>query len=256
MRWNARGTMALVVSALVGVIAGVVVGFTTGSSPPAKAGPGGPLVEPERSPARPTTRWASASPLGEPRLHRRHHPGRRLGRDPRDAQPTPCPPTPTESVKYLETAELLQHAVRRGEAGPARVRRLPRPLRQPRPSRAALRMSIDHTRDVVTSLKRGVKIHVQCLCVAGARRPSRPGRRHGAPTPATASTSAPSNGCSSTSGPNPASRITGEYDAQTRDVKIQELQELNAIDAHALPAASRSRRGRCCATAAASQYDF
>ena len=29
----------------------------------------------------------------------------------------------------------------------------------------ALRMSIDHSRDVVTTLKRGVRIHVQCLCL-------------------------------------------------------------------------------------------
>ena len=39
MRWDARGTAALLVSALVGVTAGVIVGFTTGTTAPSKAGP-------------------------------------------------------------------------------------------------------------------------------------------------------------------------------------------------------------------------
>src|SRR5262245_28160158 len=37
MRWDGRGTMALAISALVGIAAGVVVGFTTGSPHDASA---------------------------------------------------------------------------------------------------------------------------------------------------------------------------------------------------------------------------
>ncbi len=69
----------------------------------------------------------------------------------------------------------------------------------------ALRMSIDHPRDVVTNLKNGIKIHVNCLC-AVTPRISPTSMSAWSPTPARASTSAPSNGCSSTSVPSTASR--------------------------------------------------
>ncbi len=204
MRWDARGTIALLVSALVGVTAGVVVGFTTGSPGAATAGPRRPDVQPER--VRLARRPAGPRrPAREPRLHRRDDPGRRLGRDQRRPRATRSRPTSTAGVKYLETAESCNTLYGAGEAGPR-----PSTSSTSGPSTSSaepcsLRMSVDHKGDVVTSLKPGVKIHVQCLCVL---RPGDLPRRSPSawtPTPATASTSAPSSGCWSTSAGTPTS---------------------------------------------------
>jgi len=89
-------------------------------------------------------------------------------------------------------------------------------------------MSVDHKNDVVTSLKPGVKIHVQCLCVLD---------------PTTFPTLAPGMAADTREGiyirslqrllvdidQNPKRHITGEYDRETAEL-IEPLQRLNAID--------------------------
>ena len=250
MRWNARGTMALLVSALVGVTAGVVVGFTTGSSPPAKAGPRRPLVQPERLGDDRTTRCGLGAPLenldctGDNILVVGW--GANTGRP----RPTPSLPTVDAEREVPRDGELLQHALRRREAGPR-----PSTPSTSAPSTApsepcALRMSIDHPRDVVTTLKRGVKIHVQCLCVGSTRRLPDAQRRHGRrhprrhlhPRPATPARRHRPRA------PRPDHRRVRPADGGD-DPGAAGAQRDRP---HALPAGRDRRPGRCSATAAAS----
>ena len=146
MRWDARGTIALLVSALVGVTAGVVVGFTTGTSrEPAPTDPDGPASSPTRvSPTDPLRHRRAAR---EPRLHRQEDPGRGLGRDAADALDNAVVANADGEVKYLETAKSCNTLYGAENAATAQVRRLPRPLRH-HVEPCALRMSVDHPGDV------------------------------------------------------------------------------------------------------------
>ena len=227
MRWNARGTAALLVSALVGVTAGVIVGFTTGTSAPSKAGPGG---TPSSSPS------ASSSaddPLGldVPLKNLEECTGDTIlvvgwGAT-RGALSNAVSANLDGGVKYLETAKscnTLYGAERQDPPAYAAYLGPFDSLAEP----CSLRMSVDHKSDVVTSLKPGVKIHVQCLCVLD---------------PATFPTLAVGMESDTRSGiyirslqrllvdirQNPTNHITGVYDAETRDL-IVPLQDLNAID--------------------------
>jgi len=153
--------MALLLSALVGVTAGVVVGFTTGSPGPSQAGPDGRTSSPD----------ATGSPddplrLGVPIVN------------------LDCTTQKILVVGWGDTTGPLVNAVESNRDADVKYLEVPEscntlygPEKQPPPKYAvylgpfdsnrepcALRMSIDHARDVVTNLKRGVKIHVQCLC--------------------------------------------------------------------------------------------
>ena len=227
MRWNARGTMALLVSALVGVAAGVVVGFTTGSSPPAKAGPGGPSSSPSAS-------GTTKDPLGiGAPLENLECTGQKIlvvgwgSAENTGALTNAVTANVDGDVKYLETASSCNT--------------LYGAERQPTPEYAvylgpfdstqepcALRMSIDHPRDVVTNLKNGIKIHVNCLCAispddlpdlnVGMVADTREGIFIRALQRLLVDL-----------GPEYRVPITGVYDEKTA-AKVQELQELNAVD--------------------------
>jgi len=162
MRWDARGTAALLVSALVGVTAGVIVGFTTGSSPPSNAGPDD---EPSSTPS------ASGSPddpLGlDVPLKNIDCTGDTIlvvgWGETRSAIYNAVQYNNDAGVKYLETAKscnTLYGAEKQGVPTYAAYLGPFDSLSEP----CSLRMSVDHARDVVTTLKPGVKIHVQCLC--------------------------------------------------------------------------------------------
>ena len=165
MRWDARGTIALVISALVGIAAGVVLGFSTGSSNPGSAEPGGPGSSPSSS-----TSGSPNDPLGinAPLVNLKCTTenilvvgwGSTRGaltnavEYNRDAE---------GGVKYLEVAKSCNTLYGAERQAPPKYAVYLGPF-DTTSEPCGLRMSIDHARDVVTSLKPGVKIHVQCLC--------------------------------------------------------------------------------------------
>ena len=226
MRWDARGTAALVVSALVGVTAGVIVGFTTGS-------PGASNADPKDPVSSPSATGSADDPLGldVPLKNLEECTGDTIlvvgwGAT-RGALSNAVSANLDGGVKYLETAKscnTLYGAERQDPPAYAAYLGPFDSLAEP----CSLRMSVDHKSDVVTSLKPGVKIHVQCLCVLD---------------PATFPTLAVGMESDTRSGiyirslqrllvdirQNPTNHITGEYDAETRDL-IVPLQDLNAID--------------------------
>jgi hypothetical protein len=226
MRWDARGTAALVVSALVGVTAGVIVGFTTGTSPPSQAGPD------DTPSSSPSASGSADDPLGlDVPLKNLDCTGDTIlvvgWGETRGALSNAVSANTDGDVKYLETANscnTLYGAERQDPPAYAAYLGPFDSLAEP----CSLRMSVDHKSDVVTSLKPGVKIHVQCLCVLD---------------PATFPTLAVGMESDTRSGiyirslqrllvdirQNPSHHITGEYDAETRDL-IVPLQVINAID--------------------------
>jgi hypothetical protein len=161
MRWDARGTMALLVSALVGVTAGVVVGFTTGSPSTSQADPGGPTSSPS----------ATGSPddplgLGAPLVNLKCTTENILvvgWGETRGALTNAVRYNSDADVKYLEVAKSCNTLYGAERQAPPKYAVYLGPF-DSTSEPCALRMSIDHARDVVTSLKPGVKIHVQCLC--------------------------------------------------------------------------------------------
>ena len=197
MRWDARGTAALLVSALVGVTAGVIVGFTTGSSPPVERRPR------RRHPSSsPSASGSADDPLGlDVPLKNLDCTGDTIlvvgWGETRGVLSNAVSANTDGDVKYLETAKSCNTLYGAEKQDPPAYAAYLGPfdsLAEP----CSLRMSVDHKSDVVTSLKPGVKIHVQCLCVldpatfptlaVGMESDTRP-----------ASTSARSNGCWSTS---------------------------------------------------------
>jgi hypothetical protein len=134
---------------------------------------------------------------------------------------------PSNEVKYLETANSCNTLYGAEKQDPPTYAAYLGPfdsLSEP----CSLRMSVDHKSDVVTSLKRGVKIHVQCLCVL---------------EPATFPTLAVGMQADTRAGiyvralqrllvdigRNPAHHITGVYDGATKRL-ITPLQKLDGID--------------------------
>ena len=226
MRWNARGTAALLASALVGVTAGVIVGFTTGT-------PAGSTADPRDPTSSPSPSGTVDDPLGldVPLKNLEECTGDTIlvvgwGAT-RGALSNAVSANLDGGVKYLETAKscnTLYGAERQDPPAYAAYLGPFDSLAEP----CSLRMSVDHKSDVVTSLKRGVKIHVQCLCVLDPAT---------FPTLAVGMESDTRAGIYIRSlqrllvdiGQNPTHHITGDYDTQTRDLIIP-LQELNAID--------------------------
>jgi hypothetical protein len=225
MRWDSRGTIALLVSALVGVTAGVVVGFTTtGESPDATAN------DPDSSP----TSDASGNPgdplnLGVPLEN--------IG----------CTTQKILVVGWGETSGILASAVSANKDGDAKYLETAKscntvygPEGEPAPKYVVylgpfdstsepcgLRMSVDHKGDAVTSLKAGQRTHVPCLCVL---RPAdfpelsfgmHPSTRDGIYVRALQQMLLDI-------GLITASHVTGYYDEATAKV-IERLQKLNAL---------------------------
>jgi hypothetical protein len=155
--------MALAVAALVGIAAGVVVGFTTGTPDDARGDnpPPSGATTPAASPNDPLGIGASLQNLkcnGKTILV--------VGvGETRGALTAAVSANPSGEVHYLETAkscDTLYGAVKQADEPTYAAYLGPfDSLTEP----CDLRMNIDHKNDVVTSLKQGVKIHVPCLCV-------------------------------------------------------------------------------------------
>jgi hypothetical protein len=225
MRWDARGTAALLVSALVGVTAGVIAGFTTGSTPPSSADPD------DKPSSTPSASGSPNDPLGlDVPLQNIDCTGDTIlvvgWGETRSAIYNAVQYNNDAGVKYLETAKscnTLYGAEKQGTPTYAAYLGPFDSLSEP----CSLRMSVDHARDVVTTLKPGVKIHVQCLCAVNPvdMPPLNVGMvadtRDGIYIRALQRLLVDM-------GLNPGP-ITGEYNPRTAAV-IQKLQQINAID--------------------------
>ena len=225
MRWDARGTVALLVSALVGVTAGVIAGFTTGSTPPSSADPD------DKPSSTPSASGSPNDPLGlDVPLQNIDCTGDTIlvvgWGETRSAIYNAVQYNNDAGVKYLETAKscnTLYGAEKQGTPTYAAYLGPFDSLSEP----CSLRMSVDHARDVVTTLKPGVKIHVQCLCAVnpvdmpplnvGMVADTRDGIYIRALQRLLVDMGLK---------PGP---ITGEYNPRTAAV-IQKLQQINAID--------------------------
>ncbi len=229
MRWDARGTIALLVSALVGVTAGVVVGLTTGGPAGSNADPGGRTSSPSESssPDDPldlgiplvnvpcnglkilVVGWGEEDDLGELSNAVSANRG--------------------DNVKYLETSKSCNTVYGdENQVPPTYAVYLGPYDRTSKP--CSLQMTPDHARDTVTNLKPGVKVHVPCLCVIdpvtfpkivyGATATTRDGIYIRALQQMLVDIDQ-----------NPQKHVNGRYDAQTRAM-ITPLQRINAITAH------------------------
>ncbi|MEO6512106.1 MAG: hypothetical protein ABIO16_14005, partial [Nocardioides sp.] len=164
MRWDARGTIALLVSALVGIAAGVIVGVSTGSSSPGSADPGGPSGSPT----------ASGEPddplgLGVPLVNIPCSGGKILVVGVGDQADTgelnnAVSANKNDGVKYLETASSCNTLYGDASQIPPTYAVYLGPYdstSQP----CSMQMTPTHSSDAVTNLKPGIKVHVPCLCV-------------------------------------------------------------------------------------------
>ena len=160
MRWDSRGTIALLVSALVGVSAGVVFGLTSGSPGPSNADPDGARQSEEATPQDPLGLGATLVNLD-------------------------CTSQKILVVGYGETHGALENAVSANLDADVKYldtaqscNTLYGPEDEPTPKYVVylgpfdtsiepcgLRMSVGHKGDVVTSLKPNQNVHVPCLCV-------------------------------------------------------------------------------------------
>jgi len=225
MRWGPRGRLALVLAAVVGVVAGTLVGIaTTGERPDANAD------DPGSSP----TSTAPSDP-SDP-LH--------LGVP---LENLDCTTQKILVVGWSDTSGNLENAVSANADADAKYldtaqscNTLYGPEGEPTPKYVVylgpfdstsepcgLRMSVDHKGDAVTSLKPGQKAHVPCLCVL---RPAdfpdlslgmHPSTRDGIYVRALQQMLLDI-------GLITADHVTGYYDQETADV-IEKLQKLNAL---------------------------
>jgi hypothetical protein len=161
MRWDTRGTVALLISALVGVTAGVVLGFTTGSGGPSQAGD---------DPTGGVTSGPPDDPLGTgaAMVNLDCHPDKYilvLGYgETRGFLDNAVSANSDADVKYLETARSCNTLYgAQGRFPPTYVAYLG-PFDSP-DEPCTLRMNVDHADEEVTSLQPGTKRHVECLCI-------------------------------------------------------------------------------------------
>jgi hypothetical protein len=229
MRWDARGTIALVASALVGLTAGVVVGITT--SPPGDAGAQAPEPSGSTTPASPS----DPLQLGAPLQNLDCDPGKSIlvvgwGEDGRLGDlVNAVSANPLGEVKYLESADSCRASYGDpDEPTPEYVAYMGPYDTTVDP--CALQLSVDHPTDVVTQLDADVGSPVQCLCVLELT-------DENFPTLALGMRATTREGVFITAlqrllvdiGMNPNRHVNGHYDRETRDMIIP-LQELNAID--------------------------
>jgi hypothetical protein len=224
MRWDARGTIALLVSALVGVTAGVLGGLTTGTPGDTKAdqGPDSPGASSTPPPGDPLE-------LGVP-LENLDCIGKKIlvvGWGETSGSLASAVATNSDGeAKYLETAQSCNTLYGAENEPPPKYVAYLGPfdsISEP----CQLRMSVDHKGDAVTSLKPGQKTHVPCLCVL---RPDdmpvlsiglHPSTRDGIYIRALQQMLLDS-------GLLTASHVTGHFDQQTENVVVK-LQKLNAL---------------------------
>lgn len=227
MRWDARGTIALLVSALVGVTAGVVVGITTG--PPRDAEAGDDATPGVVTPTSPSDPLRLGVPLQNVDCTGQHLLVVGWGEEGRIGDlVNAVSSNPEGEVRYLETAESCRTVY--GDAdGPT-----PEYVAYMGPYDTVaepcdLQLSVDHPDDVVTQLTAGAQRQVQCLCAYRLDNANFPKLAFGM-------RATTREGIFITAlqrllvdiGMNPTQHVTGHYDRETRDMII-DLQELNAI---------------------------
>ncbi len=227
MRWDARGTIALLASALVGITAGVLVALTTHASSGTQAdgpNPSGPSS---------TTTGNPDDPLGlDVPLQNLPCNGETIlvvgwadTRSPMLAATSANP----DGVKYLETAKscpTLYGAERRPAPKYAAYLGPFDNIAEP----CSLRLNVDHQNDLVTALNAGVNMHVQCLCVLEPR---------DFPNLAVGMVADARDGIYIRAlqrllvdiNQNPTHHVNGRYDETTRNLIIP-LQRLHAIRVH------------------------
>jgi hypothetical protein len=164
MRWDARGTIALLLSALVGIAAGVVLGFSsTGNSPPGSADPDDPSPSSSASGTPQDPLGIGASLVNQDCTTKKILVvGSGSGSGELSNAVSANPPG---EVKYLKTSDSCDTFY-----GPDGATTPPEYVVYlgPFDSNAepcGLRMSVDHKDDAVTSLKKGQDTFVPCLCV-------------------------------------------------------------------------------------------
>jgi hypothetical protein len=163
MRWDARGTIALLVSALVGITAGAIVGVTTSTGGPGSAEPGGPTGSPSAS--------ASATDplgLGIP-LVNLDCTGQKIlvvgyGDDAGGELSNAVSANADRDVKYLEPSKSCNTLYGAANQVPPTYVAYLGPY-DTNSGPCAEQMTPAHARDTVTNLKPGIRIHVECLCV-------------------------------------------------------------------------------------------
>jgi hypothetical protein len=229
MRWDARGTVALFASALVGIVAGTVVGLTTGSPGQSSADdPGGPTGSPS----------ASGSPsdplgLGIP-LENLDCDGEKIlvvgwgDADDAGELNNAASANAESGAKYLDTSQSCNTLYGDADQVPPTYAVYIGPFDNIS-GPCAMQMTPAHARDTVTNLKPGVKIHVQCLCVLnpvtfpklvlGMHATTKDGVYIRALQQLLVD--------AQLLGPK---RVTGQYDEKTAGV-VDRLQQLNAISA-------------------------
>ena len=263
MRWGPRGHLALILAAVVGVVAGTLVGIvTTGESPDANAN------DPDSSPtsAAPGSSGSPADPmrLGIPLVNLDCTGDTILvvGWGDTTSPLLSAKSSNSDEARYLDTAESCPTLYATQPLGTIGAKgkdvKVPKyvvylgpfdNLTEP----CNLRMSVDHKGDAVTSLKKGVKDHVQCLCVLPPET---------FPWLAVGMSADTRDGIYIRAlqqllydiGRNPDRHITGIYDRQTANMVIP-LQKLDALDANLYGNVEkvtwRSLRDRACI-----DYDF
>ena len=227
MRWDARGTIALLISALVGIAAGVVLGFSTGSSDPGNAEPGG-------SGSSPSASGSPQDPLGlEAPMVNLDCTGKKIlvvgfGSDAGPLSNAVSANPPSE-VKYLKTSESCDTLYGpEGQPPPEYVVYLGPFDSTSEP--CGLRMSVDHKNDAVTSLKKGQDTHVPCLCVLDPKTFPILAERMRATTLTGIYVKALQNMLLD-SQLITANHVTGHYDHYTA-TQIERFQKLNALSPH------------------------
>ena len=161
MRWDARGTIALLASAFVGVTAGIVLGFTTGT-------PGG--ADANQNPSDGPTSGTPDDPLGAgvPLVNLECNPNQTIPvvgfGETRGFLDNAKSANGDGQLKYLETAKSCSTLYGAEGKFPPSYAAYLGPFEDPSEP-CALRMSVDHPRDAVSTLRAGTRSHVQCLCV-------------------------------------------------------------------------------------------
>ncbi len=241
LSWDARGTIALLVSALVGVTTGVVVGFTTGTPDDADA---------SRDPSSSPTSGAPDDPLGVgvPLVNLSCNPNKSIlvvgFGETRGFLDNAKSANGNGEVKYLETAHSCDTLYGAEDRFPPTYVAYLGPF-DDTSEPCALRISVDHPRASVSTLRAGTRSHVQCLCVLNLNEDNFPQLAVGMKA-------------STRDGIYIRSLqrllelpVTGHYGTQTSEA-VKELQELHALDTN--PPGSvdlqtwRMLRDRACVT--------
>jgi hypothetical protein len=226
MRWDARGTIALLISALVGIAAGVVLGFSTGNPDPSSADPDAPDSSPSAS-SDPEDPANLGVPLENLDCNGEHVLVVGWGDQDRLGDLFNAVSSNPDGVKYLQTSQSCNTTYRDPDE--------PRPdyiaylgpfdsIAQP----CSMAMTPEHMKDTVANLKNGVNAPVTCLCAldpvtfptlkVGMRATTKDGIYIRA-----------LQRLLITIDRNPQERVNGRYDRQTAAL-VRPLQRVDALD--------------------------